>query len=62
MSGKAGVSALRTKMIIHHGITDIISQATKLLHILSTVQELCDLPTLFQWNELLMNLIQCPSR
>jgi len=39
---------LRTNLVIHHGITDILNQTTKLIHILSTVQELHNFTLLFQ--------------
>ena len=61
MSGKVGAIALGTNLVIHHGVTDIVSQAAKLLHILSTVQELCDPSLLLQWDELLKNIIQSPN-
>ena len=57
-----GISTLRTNLIIHHGITDILNQATELVHILSAVQELCDPASLLQWDEGLKDIIQFPSR
>ena len=46
-----GASALRTNLIIHHGFTDILSQITKLIHIVGTIQEPRDLTSLFQWDK-----------
>ena len=60
MLGGAGVSVLRTNLIVHHGVADILSQATKLIHIISAVKEPCNLASLFQWDELSENIIQFP--
>ena len=49
-------------LIIHHGIADVLDQAAELVHILGTIQEPRDLPSLFQWDELLKNLFQFPSK
>ena len=57
-----GAFTLRTNLIIHHGITDILNQATESVHILSAVQELCDPASLFQWDEGLEDIIQFPNR
>ena len=62
MLGKAGASTLGTNLIIHHGITDILNQASELVYILSAVQESCDLASLFQWGEGLKDIIQFPGR
>jgi len=62
MLGGAGASILRANLIIYHSITDILGQSTKLVYILSTVQEPCDLASLFQWNEVLKSIIQFPSK
>ena len=56
------LSTLSTNLVIHHGITDILSQATEFIHILSAVQEPCDPASLFQWGEVLKDLLQFPSR
>jgi len=61
MSGKVRASTRRTNLIIHHGVADILDQVDKLIYILSTLQELCDLSSLFQWDEVLKNTIQFPS-
>ena len=37
MSGKLGARNLRTNLIIHHGVTDVLDQATKLIHITGAV-------------------------
>ena len=56
------VRSLGANLIVHHGILDVLDQAGKLVHIPGTIQEPCDLPLLFQWDELLMNLFQFPSK
>ena len=62
MLGGVGAGTLRTNLIIQHGIIDILGQTTKLVHIFSTVQEPCDLASLFQWDEILENIIQFPNK
>jgi hypothetical protein len=47
MLGKVGASTPRTNLIIHHGVTDIFYQATNSIHILATVQDPCDLASLY---------------
>jgi len=49
---------MRTNLILHHGVTDIIDHATKLAQILYTVQEPRDFASLFQWDEILKDTIQ----
>ena len=53
---------LRTNLIIHHGIADILDQAGKLIHIGGAVQEPCDLASLLQWDEVLKNIVQFPGK
>ena len=60
MLGGVGSSILRVNLIVHHGIADILGQVIKLIHIIGAVQEPCDLASLFQWDELLENIIQFP--
>ena len=55
------MDTLKTNLVIHHGITDIIGQAAKLVHVLGAVQEPRDLASLFQWDEIFKNFIQFPS-
>ena len=62
MLGGVGASALRTDLIICHSITDILGQTTKLIHILSAIQEPRDLASLFQRNEVPENPIQVPTK
>ena len=62
ISDMIGAIILRTNLIVHHGITDIFNQATKFIHILSTIQEPCDFPPFCQWDEVLENTIQFPIR
>jgi len=62
MSGEVGARTLRTNLIIHHGVADILDQATKLIHIIGAFQEPCDLASLFQWGEVSENIIQFPDK
>ena len=62
MLGGVGTGTLRTNPIIHHGITNILSQAAKLVHIFGAVQEPRRPASLFQWDEILENFIQFPSK
>lgn len=60
-SDEAGASTLRTNLIIHQGVADILSQVTKPIHILDAIQEPRDLTPLFQRDEILENIAQFPS-
>ena len=62
MLGKAVAGTLGTNLIIHHGIVDILNQASKLVYILSAVQELGNFASLFQWGEGSKDIIQFPNR
>jgi len=62
MSGGMEARTRRTNLIFHHGVTDIVDQAVKLAHILCAVQEPCDLASLFQWDEVLKDIIQFPIK
>ena len=62
MLGGAGTNILRTNLIIHHSITDILGQVAKFSHVFSTVQEPRDLASLLQRDEVSENMIQFPSR
>jgi len=62
MLGKVGARNLRTNLIINHGVTDILDQVVKFIHVLDAVQGPCDFALLFQWSEILKNIIQFPSR
>ena len=53
---------MRANLIFHHGVTDIVDQAVKLPHILCAVQEPCDLASLFQWDEVLEDIVQFPIK
>ena len=53
---------MSTNLIIHHGVTDVLDQAAELIRIIGTVQEPRDLASLFQWDKVLKNIIQFPSR
>jgi len=55
-------SILRTNLVIHHGVTDILDQAAKFVHILGAVQEPCDFASLCKWVDLLKNIVQFPSK
>ena len=58
---EVGAGTLGTNLVIHHGVTDILDQVAKLIHILGAVQELCDLASLCKWGEGLDNTIQFPG-
>ena len=62
MLGGVGASALRTDLIVQHSVADILGQVTKLIHISSTIQEPCDLASLFQRDEVPENPIQVPTK
>jgi len=62
MSGKVGASTLRTNLIIHHGVADILDQAAKLIHILGAFQEPCDIASLCQRGEVSENIFQFPNK
>ena len=51
-------STLRTNLIVHHRIPDIFCQATKLIYVLHTIQESCNLPTFCEWDEVSENNLQ----
>jgi len=44
---------LRTYLIIHDGIMDVSSKATKLICILDIAKKACNLALLYQWFQLL---------
>jgi len=48
ISGKVGAGTLRTNLIVHYGIVDILDQAPKLIHILGAFQEPYDFASLLQ--------------
>jgi hypothetical protein len=52
---KVGATAMRTDLIIHHGIADILDQATEPIYILGAVQEPRNLSPLHQWGEIPKN-------
>ena len=54
--------ARNTNQIVHQGVADVLGQATKLVRILGPIQEPRDLPSLFQWDEFLENIVKFPSR
>jgi len=56
--GKVGASTMKTNLIIHHGVADILDQAAKLIHILGAVQERRDPALLCQWGKVSKNVIQ----
>jgi len=53
---------MKTNLIFHHGVADIVDQAVKLAHVLCAVQEPCDLASLFQWDEVLKDIIKFPIK
>ena len=56
-----GASVLRTNLIIHHSVTDILGQIAKFIHVIGAIQEPRDLASLFQWDEVSENIIQFPG-
>ena len=60
--GEAGAKTSRTNLIVHHGVTDILGQAAKLIDVLGAIQEPRDLASLCQWDEFSENLIELPNR
>jgi len=57
-----GVGTPTTNLVIHHGIADILDQASKLIHIIGAVQEPCNFASLLQWDEVLKNVVQFASK
>jgi hypothetical protein len=51
---------LRTNLIFHHGVADVLDQAAKRIRILRVVQETCEVALLLQWRDVLKNDIQLP--
>jgi len=60
--GKMGVRDLRTDLIVHHGVADVLGQAAKFIHVCGAVEEPCDLASLFQWDEDLEDIVEFPSK
>ena len=60
--GKADARNEGTNLIIHHGITDVLNQAAKFVHIPGAIQKPRDLASLLQWDELLKNIFQFPNK
>ena len=56
--GTVGARALTTNLVLHHGITNIFDNAAELFHILSAVEESCDLPSLCQRQKVIEDDIQ----
>ena len=54
------MNILRTNLIIHHGVANILGQITKLVHIIGAIQEPRDLASLFQWDEVSESIVQFP--
>jgi len=55
-------STLRTNLVVHHGVADILDQAAKFVYILGAVQEPCDFAPLCKWVDVLKNIVQFPSK
>ena len=62
MLGGTGASALRTNLIVHHGVANILRQVSKRIHIIGAIQEPRDLASLFKWDEVLENIIQFTNK
>ena len=50
-----------TYLIIHHCVTNIFNQTTKLIRILDVVEETLNLPLFRQWPEFSENTFQFPD-
>ena len=50
-----------TNLIVHHGVANIVSQASQCLGILDVVEETRDITTLCQWFQVPEDLVQCPG-
>jgi len=62
MLGNEEASARRTNLIIRNGVSDVLDQVTELVHIVGAVHEPRNLASLFQWDEMLENIIQFPTK
>ena len=60
--GKADARNEGANLIIHHGTADVLNHAAKFVHIPGAIQEPRDLASLFQWDELLKNVLQFPNK
>jgi len=60
--GRVEASTPRTNLVVHHGVTDILDQAAKFVHVLGAVQEPCDFASLCKWVDILKNIVQFPSK
>ena len=49
-------------LILHHSAVDVLNQIAKRIHIFGAIQEPCRLGSLFQWDEVLENIIQFPVK
>jgi len=56
------VRNLRTDLIVHHSVTDVLDQAAKFIHICGAVEKPCDLASPFQWDEVLKDIIEFPNK
>ena len=57
-----GEKTLMTNLIVHHSAADVLNQTTKPIHIFGAIQEPRRLGSLFQWDEVLENIIQFPYK
>ena len=47
--GKVEEGALRTNLVVYHGVTDVFSKTAKFIRILHVVKEPRDIALLYQW-------------
>ena len=57
-----GEKTLMINLIVHHSAADVLNQTAKPIYIFGTIQELRRLGSLFQWDEVLENIIQFPYK
>jgi len=55
-------TSLETHLIIHYGILYDLDETSKFVRILGAIHEPRVLDSLFQWDEILKNIIQFPGR
>ena len=51
-----------TDLIVHHGVTDVLDQVAKLIHICGAIEEPCGLALPFQRDEILKDIIEFPGK
>ena len=56
------MKAPRTNLIIHHGIADILGHPGELIYVIGAIQELCNLASLLQRDQVSENIVQFPRK